>query len=268
MAIMTLLTDFGNENAYVGMMKGVILSINPTANIVDITHHIEPQDITQTAYTIRASYKYFPQGTVNLIVVDPGVGGERSILALEMKGYFFLAPDNGALTLLLDERDVDSVVRVDDPRYFLDSVSRTFHGRDIFAPVGAHISLGVDINEIGTPIESHDLTRLDIKKPYISEKGELVGSVISIDRFGNLITDIDAGYLKALSGSDTEQKLQILYGEKRINGLSRTYGQVEPMSPLAIIGSLGYLEIAVNQGSARRHYMAEKGDTVRVVKAD
>lgn len=267
MAIVTLLTDFGTDDAYAGMMKGVILSVNPTATIVDITHHIEPHDLTRAAYTISASYKYFPRGAVNLVVVDPGVGSERAVLALEKKGYFFIAPDNGVLTILLDDGDVDAIVRVENPRFFLEPVSRTFHGRDIFAPVGAHISMGVDVRTLGTRMDPADAVRLDIRKPRVSGKGELVGSIVSIDRFGNLMTDIDAGRLETFGGADAENRLQVLFGGDRLNGLSRNYAQVEPMHPLAIIGSLGYLEIAVNCGSARRLYRAEKGDAVRIIKS-
>ena len=266
MAIVTLLTDFGTDDAYAGMMKGVILSVNPAATIVDITHNIEPHDLTRAAYTISASFKYFPRGTVNIVVVDPGVGGERAVLAMEMKGYCFLAPDNGVLTLLLNDGDADSVVRVENSNFFLEPVSRTFHGRDIFAPVGAHISKGVDLKALGTAIDPNDTVRLDIRKPFVSGEGELVGSIVSIDRFGNLMTDIDAGRLATFRGPDANQGLQILFGGDRLDDLSESYSQAEPMRPLAIMGSLGYLEIAVNCGSARRHYRAEKGQTVRVVK--
>jgi S-adenosylmethionine hydrolase len=183
-----------------------------------------------------------------------------------MSGHFFLAPDNGVLTLLMDEGEIELMVRVDNSSYFLESVSRTFHGRDIFAPVGAHILTGVDLKELGTPADPKDIVHLDIRRPFVSDKGELVGTVVSIDRFGNLITDIAAARLDTFCEADAEQKLEILIGGNRVNGISGTYAQAGPMSPLAIIGSLGYLEIAVNCGSARDRFMAEKGDAVRVVK--
>jgi len=267
MAIITLLTDFGVDDAYVGMMKGVILSVNPTLTIVDITHHVDPQDLIQAAYIIKSSFGYFPEGTVHLIVVDPGVGSVRAIIALEMTGHFFLAPDNGVLTLLMDEGDVGSIYQVDNSMYFMKSVSRTFHGRDIFAPVGAHISRGVDIKKLGIPIDQKDLASLDIRKPFASDKGELIGTIISVDRFGNLITNIDFGRIETFCETDSEKTLQVLIGGEKINGLSRHYGEVAPMRPLAIIGSLGYLEVAINCGNAHRHFMVEKGDTVRVAKS-
>ena len=265
MAIVTLLTDFGLDDAYVGMMKGVILSVNPASTVVDITHHVEAQDITQAAYIIQSSFRYFPAGTVHLIVVDPGVGSDRSIIALKMMGHFFLAPDNGVLTLLMEEAGVDDVIRVENSNYFLKPVSRTFHGRDIFAPVGAHLSLGLDLREFGAPIDHNKLVYLDIQKPFISAKGELVGNIVSIDRFGNLITNVDRKCLETFCESDMDKGLQIQIGDQKISGLSENYDQAGPNHPLAIIGSLGYLEVAVNHGSAQRYFKANKRDVVRVV---
>ncbi|MEA3279347.1 MAG: SAM-dependent chlorinase/fluorinase [Thermodesulfobacteriota bacterium] len=263
MSTITLLTDFGVEDEYVGIMKGVILSVNPAAVIVDISHHIDPQDVIQAAYTIKYAYKYFSKGSIHIIIVDPGVGSDRAIVAVKMMGYVFLAPDNGVLSFVMDEGDVDSIVRIDNSNYFLNPVSRTFHGRDIFAPVGAHISMGVEIKELGTPIDRKDLVRIDVQKPRISAEGELVGTIVSVDRFGNLITDIECESIEKFCKPD--RKLQIITGNIRITGLSRSYGSVDSQSPLAIIGSRGYLEIAVNQGSAGRSFVAGKGDTVRLI---
>ncbi|MCD6224235.1 MAG: SAM-dependent chlorinase/fluorinase, partial [Deltaproteobacteria bacterium] len=191
MSIITLLTDFGVEDEYVGIMKGVILSINPSSTIVDITHQIAPQDIIAAAYRIKFSYKYFPEKTVHLVIVDPGVGSGRPLLAAKIQGHFFLAPDNGILTPLLDDGDIDTLVFVENSEYFLDSVSQTFHGRDIFAPVAAHISKGIDIMELGKLADIKSLARLSVEKPFIADNGELSGIIVSIDRFGNLITNID-----------------------------------------------------------------------------
>ena len=138
MSTITLLTDFGLKDTYVGLIKGVILSVNPDAVIIDITHHVDPHDLSQAAFIIKSSYRYFPAGSVHVIVVDPGVGSRRAIVALTMMGQTFLAPDNGILTLIVDEGDIDAVVRVENSDYFLKAVSQTFHGRDIFAPVAAH----------------------------------------------------------------------------------------------------------------------------------
>ena len=265
MSIITLITDFGVDDEYVGVMKGVILSINPAAIIVDITHHIEPQDLIQAAYIIKYSFKYFPEGTVHVVVVDPGVGSNRAIIALELTGHIFLAPNNGALTLLMDEGNIGSIVRVEDSRYFLESVSRTFHGRDIFAPVAAYLSKGIGIKALGAPIDKVDLERLSVKYAGISNNGELVGAVVFIDRFGNLITNIDAKSLDKFCKACKEERLEFRIGQNKIIGLSKSYESASPQSPLAIIGSRGYLEIAVNCGSASRYFMANRGDTVTVV---
>ncbi|MEA3415265.1 MAG: SAM-dependent chlorinase/fluorinase [Thermodesulfobacteriota bacterium] len=266
MSIITLITDFGVDDEYVGVMKGVILSINPAAIIVDITHHIEPQDLIHAAYIIKYSFKYFPEGTVHIVVVDPGVGGDRAIIALEVTGHIFLAPDNGVLTLLMDEGNIGPIVRVDDLHYFLESVSQTFHGRDIFAPVAGHLSKGIKIKTLGTPIDKIDLKRLPIKYPGLSNSGELFGTVVSIDRFGNLITNIDAKSLDKFCKACNKEKLEFRIGQNKIIGLSKSYESALPQNPLAIIGSRGYLEIAVNYGSARRYFMADKGDTVTALK--
>ena len=266
MSIITLITDFGVDDEYVGVMKGVILSINPAAIIVDITHHIEPQDLIQTAYIIKYSFKYFPEGTVHIVVVDPGVGSDRAIIALEMTGHIFLAPNNGVLTLLMDEGNIDSIVRVEDSRYFLESVSRTFHGRDIFAPVAAYLSKGIGIKALGAIINKTGLKRLFVEHASISDSGELVGAVVFIDRFGNLITNIDEKSLDKFCKACKKGELGFRIGQKKIIGLSKSYESALPQSPLAIIGSRGYLEIAVNCGNAKSCFIADRGDTVTIVK--
>lgn len=268
MSIITLLTDFGIEDAYVGTIKGVILSVNPSAMIVDITHQIDPQDLIEAAYVIKSSYRYFPKGTVHVIVVDPGVGSDRAIVALEMMGHIFLAPDNGVLTLLMDEGRLDSITRVNNSHYFLEPLSQTFHGRDIFAPVGAHISKGVDLKKLGSGLDRNDLVHLSIRKPSISDEGELVGTIVSVDRFGNCITNIDLNCLEKFYKPGSEKNLVIAIGEYEIKGLSKSYDGVGLKQPLAIIGSLGYLEIALNCGRASRHFRAQKGDTIRVILSD
>ena len=173
MPIITLLTDFGVEDAYVGMMKGVVLSINPSAVIIDITHHIEPQNLIQPAYIINSYYRYFPENTVHIIVIDPGVGSDRSIIAVKMMEHVFLAPNNGVLTLLMDEGKVDALVRVENQRFFLKSVSRTFHGRDIFAPVAAYISKGIDIKKLGPSLGQKNWFNFDSKNRMLMKKKNL-----------------------------------------------------------------------------------------------
>lgn len=265
MSIVTLLTDFGTSAEYAGLMKGVILSINPSAAIVDITHQIDSQDIVQAAFTIYSSYEYFPDGTVHLVVVDPGVGSERSLLALEMKKQFFIAPDNGVLTLLFNEGKITSLIRITNSKYFLASVSRTFHGRDIIAPVGAHLSGGFDVRKLGPEIDLPDAVHLDDLYASISENGEFVGQIVVIDDFGNLITNIDFKKLPEVSLTGQEKKIQVKIGSHVITGLSEIYDSVESNTPLALIGSRGFLEIAVNNGNAALVLNAEKGDRVRVL---
>ncbi|QTA91813.1 SAM hydrolase/SAM-dependent halogenase family protein [Desulfonema magnum] len=261
--VITLLTDFGTDDEYVGVMKGVILSLNPAATIIDITHSIDPQDLTHAAHTLESSYQYFPKGTVHVIVVDPGVGSGRAILAVKTKKYVFLAPDNGVLTRIMDSEIINSVIRVDKSEYFLESVSQTFHGRDIFAPVAAHITRGVQIKQLGTPEHLKNLVRLRIPKPYISDSGELVGTIVSADRFGNLITNIDLNTLATFCREQAEA-VSIRIGKNEIIGLSQSYASVKSQNPLAIMSSRGYLEISVNCGNARQHFRVGKGDTVTI----
>jgi S-adenosylmethionine hydrolase len=246
-------------------MKGVILSVNPSAAIVDITHHVDPQDIFQAASIIHCSFRYFPEGTTHIVVVDPGVGSDRAIIALRRFGHVFLAPDNGVLTLLYDEAEVEPAVQVDNQDYFLKTISQTFHGRDIFAPVGAHISLGKDIKSFGKPVSHKDLVRIDIEKPYISKAGELIGAIVWIDRFGNLITNIEFRTLNEFCRSDVKKNCRVIIGSNTIDELSENYANIKSKRPLAIIGSRGYLEIAVNCGHAAEYFGAEKGDPVKVI---
>jgi S-adenosylmethionine hydrolase len=264
MSIITLLSDFGGDDEYAGVMKGVILSICPSVSIVDITHQIDPQDIAQAAYLIPAAYRFFPEGTVHLIVVDPGVGGPRDILAIAHAGHVFIAPDNGVLTLLMNREKSDTIVRIHNADYFLKPVSTTFPGRDIFAAVGAHIVNGTDLGDLGTKIDIEGIVHLEDLNCRLSESGELVGKIISIDRFGNLITNIDSNSLTRLFQKDAENSLQIRISTHVISDLSDTYANAAPSSPLALIGSRNYLEIAVNCGNAERHFKAQKGDAVRV----
>jgi hypothetical protein len=231
---------------------------------VDITHQIDPQDIVQAAYTIKSSYHYFPTDTVHLIVVDPGVGGDRDIIAVKIKRHVFIAPDNGVLTLICDEGRIESIIKIDNSTLFLKSVSQTFHGRDIIAPVGAHIAKGVLLNTIGSEIGLPDIVRLKDLSATISQAGDLVGTIVSIDRFGNIITNIDSKQLNDYWRRGRNGIPQFWIGEKVVHGLSTAYINVDQQCPLAIIGSRGYLEIAVNSGSAQRYFNVNKGDTVTV----
>lgn len=252
MAVITLLSDFGLDDEFVGVMKGVILTINPQARIVDITHGIAPQDLVSAAYCVRSAFRYFPKGTVHVVVVDPGVGSSRAIVAVQLQGHTFLAPDNGVLTLVLDEYRADGIVRITNERLFLHPVSRTFHGRDIMAPVAGHLSRGIAMEQLGPGVSAEDLQRLPLVPARFKADGTLEGQVALIDRFGNLITNIDSEKVTNLAVKSGDRGIAIRIGQHRIEGLSQSYADVPPGTPLAIVGSKGYLEIAINCGRAER----------------
>ena len=259
MGIITLITDFGRQDEYVGLMKGVILGIDPAARIVDLTHAIDPRDVAQAAFAVESSWRYFPDKTIHAVIVDPGVGTERAMLCLEFQRQVFLAPDNGVLSLLLDAEPRGNLRRLDNSDYWGRAVSRTFHGRDVLAPVAAHLSLGAETSALGPAIDPARAVRIDNLKARLKVSGEVCGRIIHIDRFGNLITNIDAGELRSRGSS-----WDIAFGSERIRGVSGTYADAETGAVLALIGSRGYLEIAVSSGSARDFFSARKGDAVRV----
>ncbi len=242
--IVTITTDFGTKDTYVGVMKGVILSINPDAQLVDITHEIEPGNILEAAFLLKDAYKYFPEGTVHIVVVDPGVGGKRRPIAIKMEGFFFVGPDNGLFWPIISDKDA-LVVHLTNKKYFLKDISTTFHGRDIFAPAAAYISKGVDLLDMGVLI--NDPVRMEIEKPKFL-KDKIVGYVIRADRFGNLITNISKKDIEKHFGK--REDLEIEIEGRKIKGLSRTYSDVASGQLLALIGSSGFLEISVNKGSA------------------
>jgi hypothetical protein len=259
MGIITLITDFGWQDEYVGLMKGVMLGIDPAARFIDLTHAIDPQDVAQAAFTVESSWRYFPEGTIHAVIVDPGVGTERAMLCLEFQRQVFLAPDNGVLSLLLDAEPRGNLRRLDNSDYWRCAVSRTFHGRDVLAPVAAHLSRGAKTGALGPAIDPARAVRRNDLKACLQANGEVCGRIIHIDRFGNLITNIDAGALRSRGSS-----WDVAFGSGRIRGVSGTYADAESGAVLALIGSRGYLEIAVNSGSARDFFSARKGDAVRV----
>ena len=262
--VITLLTDFGLQDEYVGVMKGVILSINPMVNLVDITHNIIRHDIKQAALIVNASFRYFPKGSIHLIVVDPGVGGKRKVLCLQHEGHFFVAPDNGVLTMVIQDGKMEKICAITNRRYFLKPVSDTFHGRDIFAPTAAHLSKGVDMLRLGEEIPLSDITGLDVPVPFVSATDELVGTVISIDHFGDLVTNISLATFERFMDDARSKKVMIRLGRSKIQGVSKSYDSVKIGSPVAIFGSRNLLEISLNQGDARTYFKARIGQTVRV----
>ncbi|MFH1950551.1 MAG: SAM-dependent chlorinase/fluorinase [Pseudomonadota bacterium] len=242
--IVTLLTDFGYKDPYVAMMKGVILSVNPAARIIDITHDVKAGHITQAAAIIQETYPYFPEGTVHVTVVDPGVGSERRGIALLTRSHLFVGPDNGIFWPIMDAHPDINIIHLTETRYFLPHVSHTFHGRDIFAPVAGHLSRGVDPFKMGSVIDNP----VQLKRPAPYQKGDtLFGQVVRVDHFGNLITNIHRKEIEGFTGGRTPV---IRLGDLIIKGILKTYAQKGKGETLALFGSSGYLEIGVNLGRA------------------
>ncbi len=259
--IITLTTDFGSSDLYVGIMKGVILNINPDVHIVDITHAIPPQDIRAAAFIIDAAYRYFPPDTIHVIVVDPGVGSSRQAIVCQTETASFVCPDNGILShIFCCGETAYRAVAVDNSAYCLPQISHTFHGRDIFAPVAAHLSKGIPLNELGQPI--NDPVRFPILTPQVTEK-ELIGQVIWIDQFGNLITNISHEMLESFV---MQRDFAITAKNVEIHGLNRSYAESAVGAFLAIVGSFGRLEISINQGNASRVLRLQRGDRVTIRK--
>jgi S-adenosylmethionine hydrolase len=271
-AIITLTTDFGLSDGYVAAMKGVVLGINPEAKLVDICHAIKPQNVFQAAFVLSTVCDFFPRRTIHLVVVDPGVGTERRGIILRTPVADFVAPDNGVLTCVIQQVSAETAgasqqlelgpkfeaVVISRPEFWRSPVSTTFHGRDIFAPVAAHLSLGLPLEKFGERTTS--LVALSIPYPYWAPDGRLVGHIRHIDNFGNLITSIRDSDLPSKA-----QAIAIEVGNQTISGLSRTYGTGEGL--LAIIGSNGYLEISLKGGDARAFLGAEVGDEIKVKKS-
>jgi S-adenosylmethionine hydrolase len=260
--IVTLTTDFGLNDPFVGILHGVVLNVHPITTIVDVCHAVASYDVLDGAWTIAQAYRFFPPPTVHVVVVDPGVGSQRRAIIAETKDYIFVAPDNGVLSLV-EAREAKFVVRhITAERYFLQPVSQTFHGRDIFAPVAGWLSKGVTPAEFGPEIS--DYTRLALPQVERIDHNSLRGVVLKVDKFGNLITNIgelDAPELFGGSGPD----VSILIAGLTITRVHHSYAQGASDEIFAIVGSSGYLEIAANQASAAQKLAAGVGTPVALV---
>lgn len=259
--VIALLSDFGLVDHYVGAMKGVALGICLETALVDITHQIAPHDILTGALELQAAYRYFPAGTIFLIVVDPGVGGGRRGLAAEAGDYRFVAPDNGVLSAVFEETPPKRVVELTERRYARPTVSRTFEGRDRFAPAAAWLAKGIQLTALGRPVSSW--ATIEIPKATV-ETDAIVGQVLRVDRFGNLVSNINHDTFDRLAQGGT---IQITAGEHSIEKLVQTYAEVDEGDVCALFGSTDHLEISVNGGSAADRLDLSRGAPVEVTRS-
>jgi S-adenosyl-L-methionine hydrolase (adenosine-forming) len=253
----TLTTDFGTSDHFVGTMKGVILGISPRARIVDITHEIAAHDVNEAAFVIAQAWRYFPKGSIHVVVVDPGVGSARRPILCEAEGQFFIAPDNGVLSMIYDSSR-HKVRVLSNVKVFLKNVSKTFHGRDVFAPAAAHLSKGLAPEKFGKPI--HDFLRNFLMKPTRLSRHDWAGVVLKIDRFGNMITNFHIDEFPDLA----EHSMELRAGVERITRMAKMYAETAVGELFAIVGSSGYVEVVVNQGSAAKRLGVGAGSPVEL----
>lgn len=257
--IITLLTDFGSADYYVGAMKGVILNINPEVEIVDITHDVIPHDVLDAAFTLAQVYRYYPTRAIHVVVIDPGVGSKRRPILVSGDNHFFIAPDNGVLSFIYPQQEKLTVREISAEHYFRSPVSQTFHGRDIFAPAAAYLSKGVETYQFGEEITNY--VRLQVPKPQALNEKAFKGIVLKIDRFGNAITNITRADVPALFGDPTPT-FKLKAGQKEVSKLVRAYAEGGQGEVFAILGSSGYLELATNRGGAARLLGITRGATI------
>jgi hypothetical protein len=260
--IITFTTDFGLTEHYVGTMKGVILNINPSVHMVDITNSVQSYDVLDGALAISQAYKYFPSAAIHLVIVDPGVGTSRRPLLVRTERHYFLAPDNGVLSFVFEQEQERLEVRhITAEHYFLQPVSNTFHGRDVFAAIAGWLSKGIESSSFGDVVT--DFVRFAAPKPKQMAPNTIKGVVLKVDKFGNMITNIRPQDLPQLF--EPNANFRIIIGKAEITKMKTAYAQGTPGETFAILGSLGYLEIATNRGMAARMVGADKGSDVGVV---
>jgi len=263
MPVITLLTDFGTKDPYVAEMKAVIVSICPEAQIIDISHQIEKFNIRMGAFTLASAAPYFPEKTIHVAVVDPGVGTKRRPIIVETRRFFYVGPDNGVLMLSAQKEGIRHVCQISNPMFMLSKVSKTFHGRDIFAPAAAYLAKGKLPLEFGPEIRDYVVP--EFAKPEIRGK-TLLGEVVHIDDFGNIVSNISVEDLKKI-GAKENRFLSVKFKEKLFHlRFCSTYGDVAANQALALVGSHGFLEFSVNQGNAAKKFKVEVGDSVRLLR--
>ncbi len=258
--IITLTTDFGGSDHFVGTMRGVILAVNPAVQIVDLCNAVNSFDLLDAALTLAQAYRYFPADTIHLVVVDPGVGSPRRPLLVTTSKHYFIAPDNGVLSLVMEQEERVSVRHITAEHYFLRPLSNTFHGRDIFAPCAGWMSKGVEAEKFGDEIT--DYVRFSLPKPKPVAANALKGAVLKVDKFGNLITNLTPQNAPAVFASDA--KLKITVGTAPVAGLRSSYAEGQPAELFALLNSMGFLEIACNRGAASQVAKAGRGAEVLV----
>jgi len=258
--IVTLTTDFGIRDPYAGIVKGIVLSANPRAQIVDITHEIPAHDIINGAFSLMRTYRYFPEGTVHVAIVDPGVGGKRKNIAVRTDRYTFVGPDNGIFSPVFSRNRPLEIREISNPPFILDRISDTFHGRDVFAPCAGNLSSGRPFSEVGPLLKKFK----HLVYPRISREGNVLkGEVVTIDSFGNMITNISEQAFRSFAG---KHKFEIFFGPGRFNKVVQRYSDVPQGSPLVLFGSCGFLEISMNEGNAASYFMTSVKSPVTIRK--
>ena len=258
--VIALLSDFGCQDHYAGTMKGVTLGICPEATLVDISHDIPPHDIVGGALQLAAAYRYFPHGTVFLVVVDPGVGSKRKGLAADIGDYRLVAPDNGVLTAVFEESPPKKVVEISERRYGRPTVTRTFEGRDRFAPAAAWLAKGTQLTALGRPVQEY--VTIALPRPDVGPEA-VRGEVVRVDRFGNAVTNVDRSTFERIAASGT---VQIAAGAHRVQRLVATYADIGDGEVCALFGSTDHLELAMNAASAAEQFELVRGSSVAVTR--
>jgi len=258
--IITLLTDFGGNNIYVGEVKGIILGKNPDATIVDLSNDVFPQNVKQGAFLLKSAYKFFPKHSIFMCVVDPRVGSDRRAIAVKTFNYFFIGPDNGLMYPAISEDIIDVVVVIENSRYMLNNLSKTFHGRDVFAPVAGYVSKGLPITKLGP--KTNSIESLLLREPYFAED-LVVAEVVFVDAFGNIVTNVTHTFL-GKARLNSANSIRLFFGSSSYRlPLVESYSMVDEGSSLALFDSFECLEISVSAGNASKYFHIRDGDALK-----